>query len=82
MSFLTKYFATLLPFTSKPTNDADISAFCFLSLVAQGFARNQTQVEIAMTPISALNSFCVFCRPFDPFSISHASGAAGIISLT
>jgi len=82
MPFLTKLSVTLLPFTTKTTDDAAISPFCLLSLMVRGFASHLTWAGITMPSFSASNYSRIFCRPSMPVPMYRTRGTARILSLS
>jgi len=82
MRFLTKPFATFLPYTTKTSDNAAISPFCRLSLMAWGFASDHTWVGIVTLSFSASNSSRIFCRPSLPFPMYLTTARPGIFSLS
>jgi len=82
MTFLTKPIATLVPFTTKTTNDAAISLFCLLSQMALGFTRHRTWVEIVTPTSSTSMSSCICSRPPVPSPMFCTRGTAWIFSLS
>jgi len=82
MPFLTRPYAALLPFTTKPTDDAANSLFGLLSLMVWGLASHRTWVGIVMPSFFASNSSRIFCRPSVPFPMYRTRGTAWIFSLS
>jgi len=80
-ALLTSLRATLWPFTTKTTDDAEISPFCLLSVMLWGFASHRTWTGITTSSFSAWISSRIVCRPSVPLSMYLTSCTEWTLSL-
>jgi len=81
LPLLIKLCVTLLPFTTKTTNDEVITPFCLIFRMVRGFASHRTWVGMATPSFSVSNSSCISCRPSVPCPMTRSRGTALIFSL-